>query len=159
MKNIIVVFALLALVSCNNTNKETNRIKEADFEAEYLEGYFPKNDMEFNAPVRALVIDNQENFDKYFGVAQTMKNQVSRIDFEKNKVVSIISAPSDKKQKLVISSVNLKNNKLLVKYKVQDEGEIQSFTSTDLKMFPIPKSVYGVDFVVDQDEPQTTKKQ
>lgn len=157
LKNTIVILVVLTLVSCNNANKDSQIEieKQSGFEVEYLEGYFPKNDIEFNAPVKALVIANKEKLDKYFGIAQTMENRVSTIDFDKNKVVAIISAPSDKKQKIVITSTNLKDNKLEVKYKVIVEDDAQTFTSTDLKMFPIPKSVYGVDFVIDKDEPKS----
>ncbi|AFL80483.1 hypothetical protein Aeqsu_0982 [Aequorivita sublithincola DSM 14238] len=161
MKNTLVLLILLALVSCNNSKKETqtNLDQQSDFEVEYLEGYFPKNDIEFDAEVKALVIANQTDFDKYFGIAQTMNNKVPAIDFEKNKVAAIISAPSDKKQQIVITGTDLKNNKLIVKYKLKVGEDAQSFTSTDQKMFPIPKSVYAVDFVIDRDDSKTNKKQ
>lgn len=88
MKNTLVLLILLALVSCNNSKKETqtNLDQQSDFEVEYLEGYFPKNDIEFDAEVKALVIANQTDFDKYFGIAQTMNNKVPAIDFEKTKL-------------------------------------------------------------------------
>lgn len=161
IKNALVVLVLLALVSCNNAKKETQTSieKQPNFEAEYLDGYFPKNDIEFNAEVKALVVANQTNFDKYFGIAQTMNNNVPAIDFDKNKVVAIISAPSDKKQQIVITGTDLENNKLIVKYKLKVGEETQSSTSTDLKMFPIPKSVYAVDFTIDNDESKINKKQ
>ncbi|WP_026451163.1 hypothetical protein [Aequorivita capsosiphonis] len=159
MKNILLIIILLAFVACNNAEKDANAEKQVGFEVEYLEGYFPKNDIQFNAPVKTLIINKKEDFDKYFGIAQTMKNQVPTIDFDKNKVVAIISAPSDKKQEILIPSADLKKNRLVVKYKVMADKVTQSFTSTDLKMFLIPKSVYAIDFIIDSDEPETSKKE
>lgn len=159
MKYTLLIIILLAFVSCNNTEKETDTDKQLGFQAQYLEGYFPKNDIEFNAPVKTIVITKKVDFDKYFGIAQTMKNKVSTIDFDKYKVVALISAPSDKKQNILVTRTDLKNNKLQVKYKVQVGEETQSFTSTDLKMFPIPKSVNAVDFIIDREKPETIKKE
>lgn len=159
MKSTFLIIVLLAVASCNNTEKEIDKVKQLGFQAEYLEGYFPKNDIDFNVPVKTIVITKKEDLDKYFGIAKTMQNKVPSIDFDKNKIVALISAPSDRKQKIVITSTHLKNNKLKIRYKVIDGQETESFTSTDLKMFPIPKSVRAVDFSIDRTESETIKKE
>ncbi|WP_347373761.1 hypothetical protein [Aequorivita sp. Q41] len=150
MKTIISFLLVFSMISCNNkesTQKETTNTN-SDFSVVYLENYFPRNDIEFTTPVKAMVISNREKFDSYFGIAQTMYNKVTPIDFEKNKVVAIITEPSDVKQEIIITETLLKDNKLLVKYKIE-KGEIRSFTANDLKLFEIPKTIYGVDFTTE----------
>ncbi|MGO3182520.1 MAG: hypothetical protein ACTIJ9_06770 [Aequorivita sp.] len=150
MKSTLVIFFLLILVSCNDAKKEgENTNSEAS--VELMEGYFPKNDMEFNQPVRVIITDKKEDFDRYFGVAKTMTNTVSEIDFDKNKVVAIVTEPSDRKQIIKISETKLKNNKLGINYKLEI-GDSQSFSSQALKMFKVPKSIYAIDVYSDVEE-------
>lgn len=145
---------MFVLSSCNDEKKDDEKIRDnahSSFTVELLEHYFPKNDIEFNSPVRAMVISDKVRFEQFFGIAKTMNNESATINFEEKKVVALIAKPSDVKQEVLITATELKNNKLLVKYKLK-HGETQSFTETDLKMFTIPISVYAVDFVVDNDE-------
>ncbi|WP_310991571.1 hypothetical protein [Aequorivita marina] len=157
MKHTLVLIVLLTLASCNNTKNEPNTNEKPEFEVNFLEGYFPKNDIEFNAPVKTLVIRDKESFQKYFGIAQTMKNDIPEIDFENHKVIALISAPSDKKQEIAVTNTQLKKNKIQVKYKLILGKETQSFTATALKIFTIPESVYAVDFIVDRNKDKTQK--
>ncbi len=147
MKNTLVIFFLLILVSCNDFKKENEKVK-SEPTIELMEGYFPKNDIEYNQPVRVIIATNKQDFDKYFGVAKTMTNTISEIDFDKNKVVAIIAKPSDNEQTIIISETKLKNNKLAINYKLEI-GELQSFSSSDLKMFKIPKTINAVDVFSD----------
>ncbi|NGX83130.1 hypothetical protein [Aequorivita sp. KMM 9714] len=154
MKILFSIICMFVLFSCNDGNKENQKVienKNSGFSVELIENYFPKNDIEFSSPVKTVVISNKVRFEQFFGVAKTMNNEISPIDFEENKVVALIAKPSDVKQEIFITATELKKNKLLVKYKLK-QGETQSFTSADLKMFTIPKSVYAVDFVIDRDE-------
>ena len=148
MKNTLVIFVLLILVSCNDAKKE-NQNTNSESTIELMEGYFPKNDIEFNQPVRVIIAKNKEDFDRYFGIAKTMTNTISEIDFDKNKVVAIIAKPSDNEQSIKIFETKLKNNKLAINYKLEI-GEPQSFSSSDMKMFKIPKSINAVDVFSDE---------
>lgn len=141
MKSTVTILLVLSFFSCNDPKK-----KDATSETpiELIEGYFPKNDIEFNQPVRVIVTKNKEDFDKYFGVAKTMTNTVFEIDFDKNKVVAIVAKPTDRKQTIKISETKLKNNKLVIKYKLEI-GDSQSFSSSDLKMFKVPKSIKAIE--------------
>lgn len=154
MKILFSIICMFVLLACNDGNKENLGVIENEnsgFSVELLENYFPKNEIEFNSPVKTVVISDKERFEQFFGVAKNMNNVISPIDFEENKVVALIAKPSDVKQEILITATKLKKNKLLVKYKLK-QGEARSFTSTDLKMFAIPKSVYAVDFVIDRAE-------
>lgn len=160
MKIAISILCMFTLLSCNDMkkdNQEETVNNNSEFSVVLLKNYFPKNNIEFASPVKAAVIDNKKRFDEYFGVAQTMKNAATPIDFENNKVVALITKPSEEKLEIALTETVLKDNKLLVKYKTR-QAEAQSHSSSDLKMFTIPKSVYGVDFVVDTDETQTKKQ-
>ncbi|WP_313112243.1 hypothetical protein [Aequorivita sediminis] len=154
MKILFSIICMFVLLSCNDANKENLEVNENEksgFSVELLENYFPKNEIEFNSPVKAVVIGDKVRFEKFFGVAKNMNNVILPIDFEENKVVALIAKPSNVKQEIFITATELKKNKLLVKYKLK-QGKTLSFTATDLKMFTIPKSVYAVDFVVDSDK-------
>ena len=149
MKTIFCFLLVFSIISCNNKEKiqkETTNTN-SDFSVVYLENYFPKNDIEFTTPVKTLVILNKEKFDSYFGFAQTMHNKAAVVDFEKNKVVAIITEPSNVKQEIVITETLLKNDKLLIKYKVE-KGDTLSFSANDLKLFEIPKTVNRVNFTI-----------
>lgn len=141
MKSTVTILLVLSIFSCNDAKK-----KDANSETpiELIEGYFPKNDIEFNQPVKVIVTGNKEDFDRYFGVAKTMINTVSEIDFDKNKVVAIVAKPTDRKQTIKISETKLKNNKLVIKYKLEI-GDSQSFSSSDLKMLKVPKSIKAIE--------------
>jgi hypothetical protein len=154
MKIPISLFCMFALLSCNNLNKGKQETVEKDtsaFSVILLENYFPKNNIEFTIPIKTMVVKDKKRFDEYFGLAQTMNNTATNVDFEKNKVVALITKPSEEKLEIKLTETVLKNNKLLVKYRII-KGEKQSFISSDLKLFAIPKSVYAVDFVVDTKE-------
>lgn len=148
MKITALVLFVLVLLSCNDAKKDgQNSNSESD--VELIEGYFPKNNIEFSQPIKVITIANKQDFDSYFGVAKTMTNNISKIDFDKNKVVALIARPSNKEQTINIIETKLKNNKLAINYKLEI-GESQSFSSSDLKMFKVPKSVYALDVYSDE---------
>ena len=146
-------FLLMALVlSCGKPKeKQTSEaIPNSDFKVELINGYFPKNNIDFVTPAKAMVINDQENFERYFGAAQTMTASAQKIDFDKKKVVAIIAAPSNRKTEIAITKTHLQNNKLMVNYKIL-RGEKLNHSATDLKMFAIPRSVNAVDISMDND--------
>ncbi len=150
MKSVISIFLVMLLFSCNDSKKEEQN-SNSESNIEVIEGYFPNNDIEFSQPVKVIITSNKEDFERYFGIAKTMSNTISEIDFDNNKVVAIIARPLDKKQTISILETKLKNNKLAIKYKLEI-GAPQSFSSTDLKMLKIPKSINAIDVYTDEGE-------
>jgi len=148
MKFTAMVLFVLALFSCDNAKKDGQNTT-SESAVELIEGYFPKNDIAFSQPVKIITTDNKLDFDHYFGVAKTMTNSITAIDFDKYKIVSLIAKPSNKEQTIKIIETKLKNNKLAINYKLEIGAE-QSFSSTDLKMFKVPISVYAIDVYSDE---------
>lgn len=143
MKSAITILLVISMLSCND-DKTKDHKENSESTIEVMEGYFPKNNLQFNQPIRIITINNKQDFDQFFGIARTMTNSVSEIDFEKNKVVAIVARPLDRKQTIHIIETKLKNNKLAINYKLEI-GEPQSSTSSSLKMFKVAKSVYAID--------------
>lgn len=143
MKSAITILLVISMLSCND-DKTKDHKENSESTIEMVEGYFPKNNLQFNQPIRIITINNKQDFDQFFGIAKTMTNSVSEIDFEKNKVIAIVARPLDRKQTIHILETKLKNNKLAINYKLEI-GEPQSSTSSSLKMFKVAKSVYAID--------------
>ncbi len=135
IKNSIVILLIIAFsTSCSSGDKQ-----------KALEGYFVKNNVVFQSNVEHLVLTNKADFDTYFGVAKTMKNDITEVNFETNNVLAIISKPSDN-TKLGINSMSEDNNMFTIDYQLSKK-EKQSHTSSDVKLFTIPKTVKQVKFV------------
>lgn len=144
---ILTVLALcLFSLSCN-TSQNSKHIKTTD-KLTYMEGYFANNTLEFSSNTKQVVITSKPVFDTYFGVAKTMDNTISELDFTNNNYAAIITKPAFKKQTISIVKSEEKNGQLTLTYKLMEEGE-QSFASNDLKIFPISKTVKSVNFIVD----------
>jgi len=143
---IVVLMILIGLSSCNaiiEPNKGT--VEKTNVEIEYLNGYFPRNDIFFETETMHIIITNRDDFDNYFGIAKTMNNIISEIDFNENHVVGILTKPSD--EPMVVSIQNAVANKhILTVYYKTVTMEKQSFTSSDIKIFQIPKTINSVHF-------------
>lgn len=151
LKHIFFFLMLSIGISCN-ADKKDNREVNAEATVSLMDGYYPKNNIEFNQPIRIITTTTKEDFEKYFGVVKTMDNTVTKIDFDRFKVVAIVARPADRNQIIKISETKLKNNKLSINYHLE-LGEVQSYSSSDMKMFKIPKSVYAIDVYSKQDDP------
>jgi len=114
---------------------------------EELNGYFVKNTVKFdeNYDFKHLVVTNQEDFNRYFGVAQTMQNQVDKIDFEKNSVIAIMTKPSNIAKKTGLVYYEFEGDHLFVLYKIV-EGDKNTYQSTSLYLATIPKDIARVKF-------------
>lgn len=146
------------LLACNTPKKkEIKEVKAPTMEKkedvkmgatrfEQLKGYFVKNDVEFDKAYKFVVVSNQENFDKYFGVAKTMNNEVTPLDFDKFNVAGILMKPIDKASKIEITKYTAEGAKQIVGF-TNVLGENQTFTSGTLMLFKLPKSRTSVDFI------------
>ena len=157
MRNKFLLFAvvLLLLCSCADVIAETTSLepgKEGETIAkkpivEKLSGYFAKNTVKFddNYDFKHLVVTNPKDFDKYFGIAKTMNNQVDKVNFAENSVIAIITRPANISRKIDLIYSELKADRLLIRYHIR-EGSKNTYAATGLYLATIPRDVAQVKF-------------
>ena len=153
MKFIPLLVIPMALVACKPGTKAPADSSAASAQSEPsapkaiqvtpLHGYFVKNTVAMDRDCQALVLGSQTEFDIYFGVAKTMANEISPVDFEKSRIVAIFTAPSETEKTISVGKAERSGNKLTVHYKI-DTGAKRTFTSTALVLFPIPRDIESV---------------
>lgn len=129
IKCCVLVSFISVFLACNTSNKEVSLAS--------LTGYFVKNNITFDSPVKTLVIKNQKDFDIFFGEAKTMNNVLSPISFDANAIGAIITEASHIKTVIKINSSQVIGDKLIVNYEVV-KGKQQTYTATATTMFNIP---------------------
>jgi len=114
---------------------------------EELNGYFVKNTVKFNEnyDFKHLVVTNQEDFDRYFGIARTMQNQVDEVNFVENSVIAIMTKPSNIAKKTGLVYHEFDGDNLFILYKII-EGDKNPYQSTSLYLATIPKNITQVKF-------------
>lgn len=138
---------ILCFSSCHSAQRMDQPIVETvELKINYLNGYFVKNTVEIEAETLHLIISNQKSFDAYFGVAKTMNNTISEVDFRNNNVVAIIKKASTMSQNVSIKGA-LGNNELLNVYYETNMMEEQTYSSVAMKLFQIPKTYKTVKFI------------
>ena len=112
-----------------------------------IKGYFAKNTIVFdeNYDFKHLVVDNQADFVKYFGVSKTMKNKVDIVDFEQNSIIAVVTKPSKNTKKLDLIYEEFHDNELYIQYSIR-LGDKTSFESTGLLLATIPKGISKIEF-------------
>ena len=112
-----------------------------------MNGYFVKNTVKFddNYDFKHVVVENQKDFDKYFGVAKTMKNKVDKVNFEENSIIAIMTKPSNISKEIELVYYEFDGDKLFIQYKIR-EGAQNTYESTGLYLAIIPKGVASVKF-------------
>ena len=113
---------------------------------EELKGYFVKNNVVFDSDYKFVAVSNQEEFDKYFGIAKTKNNEITALDFDKFNIAGILVQPSKKASKIEMTKYTSEGAKTIVGF-TSVFGKEQNFTSGGLMLFKIPKSRTSVDFV------------
>ena len=113
---------------------------------EELKGYFVKNNVVFDSDYKFVAVSNQEDFDKYFGIAKTKNNEITALDFDKFNIAGILVKPSNKASKIEMTKYTSEGAKTIVGF-TSVFGKEQNFTSGALMLFKIPKSRTSVDFV------------
>jgi len=114
---------------------------------EELDGYFVKNTVEFdeNFEFQHVVVTNQDDFDRYFGVAKTMENTVDRVDFEENSVIGIMTRPSEISKEIDLVHCVFDDDTMMVHYSIR-QGSKNTYESTGLLLAEIPKGISRVEF-------------
>jgi len=122
------------------TSVPMSELTPATFNAVPLKGYFVKNTVSAEKDSQVVLINSQEEFNQSFGVAKTMENTVTPIDFTKNKVVAIFTKPTDVQTTIDLGKVIIKGEDLTLTYQLK-QGEKQSFKSSALLLFSVPNTV------------------
>ncbi|GEM68822.1 hypothetical protein SMI01S_24280 [Sphingobacterium mizutaii NBRC 14946 = DSM 11724] len=146
----------LLLTACNNntssnhdgntTNDSIGIPEESHMEPVPFalgQNYFVKNKVPEDKN-GAFKLESQEAFDEFFSPAASMGDSgiPSKIDFEKEFVIAIISASSDLKPSIDSISLNKEGAELLLKYK-ESFGEKQSFTMRPQAILIVEKKFDG----------------
>ena len=100
MKRITFIFALCAMVMlcCQcTTSKELRKAKKGakSVKYEWLQNYYVRNDVECSKP-QHLVIDNEKDFNAYFGPAAIMGGKPTDINWKKQFVIAILLPETNK---------------------------------------------------------------
>ena len=150
-----VLIPVVALVACKPTGEvpadaqkietpqqeQTMRNTAApDFKVVPLQGYFVRNTVVADQDTQHVLISTREEFDQYFGIAKTMTNEITAVDFTSSNVIAIFTKPSDHKTEISIEQATVEDKILTLEYK-RVTGEKQSFTSRALILFTIPKDI------------------
>lgn len=143
-KIVLAVFATAMIVACgdkkggkNSSESEFTRVGEPEnMEVEVIENYFPKKEITPNV-IQFYTIDNEKEFNQKFGVAKTMNNKVTPIDFSKNRVGVIILPETNKKTTIEIDDTERIGSGAVIEYEIT-EGEEQSFSTTPALIFKLP---------------------
>ncbi len=164
IKNVLLLIAIVAVtISCNETKKKTENQTDMNSETktektiektsktvsntrfEKLEGYYVKNTLEFKEDFMYIAVTNQEDFDAVFGIAKTMNNKVTPLDFEKFNIAAILKIPSRKSDRIKLQKYTSSNGVMTVGYDLE-KGSDQTFDAGDLLMFKIPKGITKINF-------------
>ncbi|MCK5815629.1 MAG: hypothetical protein KAH07_06765 [Flavobacteriaceae bacterium] len=140
MKNRYLIIVLF-LISVNSIYAQKELV------VKNLTGYYIKNTVQFDDDFDFihLVVTNQDDFDSYFGIAKTMKNDIAKIDFTQNNVIAILLKPSTNSKETEIVYAELDQNKLLVQYGIKSKGKT-TFLSSSLYITTIPKHITIITF-------------
>lgn len=108
----------------------------------YFVTYEPNNLVE-------VLIQDEIEWNANFGVAKTMDNQPTTIDFSIHKVGAIVAPTTDVETNIVIDNASIKDRKLVVEYSINTKGEKRSFTIVPMKAFfyNITQDIDSVSFV------------
>lgn len=137
----LIILLTLGFSACSSQQKTADsKMEYKEMELAYLEGYFPKNDIVFKSEQLLRVIHNAEDFESFFGKAKTMDNTITKIDFDAHSVVAIILKPSYTTKDISIQSIFGNNDTIIVYFEI-NSMEKQTYSSTTMKIFKIPKSV------------------
>lgn len=148
MKRIYIfpIVILVLLTSCSmNQSKSEDKSNTNEFEAttsslvkiQYIESYFA-----IAKPQRPVgLIMDKEQFNENFSPAKTMSNNITKIDFDTQKVGAIVLPETSHNTVILIDSVHLKGTTLNVDYTVIRDNEKRSFSIVPAKAFTFDSSL------------------
>ena len=121
MKQLTILLALgallLVLSNCSFMDKmyAAQKIDDVATPIPYttLENYFVRNDVDCSKQQR-LIIDNQSDFEQYFGMAATMGGLPTKVNWKKQYVVAIILPETKRATSIEPVNVKVSDNQCLV---------------------------------------------
>lgn len=129
----ILLFGLIFATDCfAQMNGKKSSLKNNSVVFQQFEGYFEKNNSELKGDKSYLVFTDQEQFEKVFGEARTMKSEkfLPADIFKTQLVVAVIKRGGLRKYKNV--KVTAKNKKIFVSYDAEDAKQDSAIYSSPL---------------------------
>ena len=131
MRKFITIMAIIAVaLSCAQctTSKELRQAKKGAKSVPYtlLENYYVRNDVDGSKPHR-LIIDNERDFNAFFGPAAIMGGLPTDINWKKQFVVAILLPETNKPTMVTPMSVKKSPGNIIFKYQV-NRGTKTSYT-------------------------------
>lgn len=149
----IITSAVLVSACGNNTQKASSKTGETienaaeatapvtvDFVK--LDNYFVKNDVVLAGNINLLIAKDAAAFNKQFGAAKTMNNNVVAPDFANNVILAIVGQQSNVAATITVEQVTSDASGLTVLVAVT-EGEPQTYNSTPMALISIPLQAGG----------------
>ncbi len=131
------LFACESKSSSENKDVSTNeKSTMQDIPYEEAKNYFVKNTYE-NENLVTLKLTTSDEFNRIFGMATTMSERPTPLDFSKEYVLAIIAPVNNKSVSISINNLQVEDKSLVLKYAI-NEGEEQSS-----KMHPASLIVVG----------------
>ncbi|WNJ18408.1 hypothetical protein [Pontibacter sp. G13] len=153
-----LAISTLCLFACTPSNQEskadsvtpsTEAINSEDqaqsINPTYLQGYFVKNDVMLQDSVEFRTFASQEALETVFGIAKTMDNEITQIDFTQNAVAAIITMASHSAHRIEITDVEAQGSKWVIHYEFHIAPE-QSFNTQAAVALEIPSDIKIVAF-------------
>lgn len=138
MKKVLVATASVCLLigGCGNNNSRNHTV---DYQE--AEGYFVRNDV--NAGHKLEKITSQQQFESIFGMATTMSNKPTEIDFSNNMAIGLILPETNDQTRIITDSLVWKNNHLNLYYSTES-GQPTGFTTRPAIVLVIDKKYNGI---------------
>lgn len=126
---ILVLGALLLLCSNCSFLNAAQKIDDASTPVPYtpLENYFVRNDVDCSKQQR-LIIDNQRDFERYFGMAATMGGMPTEVNWNKQYVLAIILPETNRSTSIEPVNVKVSDNQCVVFSYHITKGKKTSYT-------------------------------
>ena len=135
----LVTITLLA-TACSSTSKIENQAYPIYFDEMY--NYYVLNTIE-DKQEKHLFINNQQEFDRYFGAAAVMgpNGRPTPVDFKTQYVVAIVMPTTNRATTVSVHDVAMTGNTVVISYRVKKEEKlgyyIRPFTLVALDKPPV----------------------
>ncbi len=116
----IIVMAVMMLLCCNcSTSKELRQAQEGAQTVPYtvLKNYFVRNDVDASR-LQRLIIDNEGDFNAYFGPAALMGGMPTDINWKTQFVIAIVLPETDRTMNVIPLEVKQSPGNVIFKYQL-----------------------------------------
>jgi len=132
----------LVLGSCSSLN-QVARIEQNASSIYYsqLSNYFVRNDVPCKK-LQKLIFDNQQDFESYFGMAASMGNIPTEVNWKTQYVVAVILPETNRATSVTPVDVCQGGNSVIMYYHV-DKGDRRSYTMVPFTAVALDKPASG----------------